>query len=181
MKRNVSLDVTNPALQSFETDSAVVSVGRDLSDINVEIGPYNRYNVSVDNSSGVSRVRATGIQRILVDLPRNVVHSGALKSRDGKAYFNLAVNSQYLGNGRDQLVLKYNVNTCKMNFFSICLGSYKPGDDVIVPITQTENTIAIPLQKKTKAKVVYTLARKGSPWYNDSYIGSFETDSVTQK
>jgi hypothetical protein len=178
MTRRVSIDVRNPMLQSFETDTASISVGRDPSDINVQIGPHNRYNVAIDNRNDGAHIHATGVQRILVDLPREAVRAGSFQRRGGQAVFGLQVNSQYLGSGADQLVLKYNVYTCKMNFFSICLGSYKPGQDTVVPVTQTETFIGVNIPHKMKAKVVYTLARKGSRWYNDSYISNFETDSL---
>lgn len=181
MIRNVAIDVINPDLQSFETDTATVSVGRDANDVSADVGPHNRYNITVDNSSGRAYIHATAAQRVLVDLPREVVRSGTFKKADNQGVLSLNVNSQYLGEGRDQLVLKYNVYSCKMNFFSLCFGSYKPGTDVVVPVTQAETAINIPLQSRTKSKVVYTLARKGSHWYNDNYLSNFETDSVTQK
>ncbi len=181
MRRTVSIDVSNPSLQSFETDTATVSVGRDLNDVSAEIGPYNRYNVDVDNRNDTAHIQATGIQRVLVDLPRATVRSGTLQKQGGQGVFSLTVNSQYLGEGRDQLVLKYNVHTCRMKLFSACLSAFKPGTDVVVPITQSETSINIPLEFRTKSKVVYTLARKGSRWYNDNYLSTFETDSISQK
>lgn len=181
MRRNVSIDVTGSDLQSFETDTATVNVGRDDGDVSAEIGPYNRYNVSVEQRHGMAQIHATGVQRILVDLPRSVVKAGAFQHQGNQGVFGVKINPQFMGEGRDQLVLKYNVNTCKMNFFSICLGGYKAGADVVVPVTQVETAISIPLQSKTKSKVVYSLARKGSHWYNDNYTSNFETDSISQK
>lgn len=185
--RNVPVQVvvSNPFLQSFETDNLTVSAGGDFDSIQVTGGQYTNYQASKTPTGDGAIITVNGMSRRMVDVPRGAFKKISFADQRGQnLQYTVEVDPRYLGQGEDKLMMKIEVRHCASGgLFSFQAGDCKGKDKEAmvyepmqtIQLTQASTNMpitAIPVGHRVWVK--YTLSRENSPWYNNTPFYSNE-------
>jgi hypothetical protein len=180
VQREVEVKVTNPQLQSFETESIGVEIGRSPADFSYRVGGTTRYNVTNVATEERLSLQFQGVERIPQDLPNDAMLRSSFVEITGGGRFTVNVEPKYVPTqAPDTLIFSYYVQTCKKNWTGICFGDWQNGPRQEVAFKGSSITTDIKVEKKQKARIMYTILRKNSRWYNDKPLRDRESDKIS--
>jgi hypothetical protein len=184
--RSFQVTVTGPKLQSFETDTITVAAGHDQQDVQVGTDGPTQYKSTISYPSPTqAQIEIVGQARTRIPLPVGAIVRATYAMRGSDPLFTLSVDPKYLpaAGGTDQLVVRYTLQTCKTNIaaFGRCFGSYVSQAPVTVPITSADTSIPMKVDKGLRTQVLYTVSRKNSIFYDDSFLQERPTDAFKVK
>ena len=177
--KHVEVTVENPKLQNFEQDKIRFTTS-ETPDVKVEGGPYTRYDIQKTGVGDAVLITLTGTDRNLVDLPQDALDKVTLSPYGDKYQMRVSVIPQYIPDHHpnDQLVLAYTLNTCKLNWFGMCgIEPWTASETNYLVIRNSLTEIPIDIPYGKKGMVRYQIQRKNSPFYNDNFVHTGETDS----
>ncbi len=170
--RYFAVTAVNPKIQYFENDTVTVTAGQELSNVQVSAGPFTQYVFKMNHEGNLTNILLTGTTRNFVRLPGEVVQGAfVVKSGTGVA-LNVTVDGRYLPaqQGADRLQVNYVVETCPLNFLGGCgFHPWKVVDQGESVLNAANALISLKgVEYKDKVRVRYSLARRGSSWYDGS-------------
>lgn len=181
VNRQVQLNVSNPQLQSFESESVTISSGPDFDSVRVSGSDKTQYRLVSRNAMGNDGVSLSieGVGRNQVALPGSVLQKFELNdSRGNNMNAVITVDPTYIGEGEDKLMVKLQVSHCKPGgFWSLgdCAGN-DANSKVTLPavfqtIKQAKSSFALPeIPSGNAVWISYSLHRENSRWYNNSPV-----------
>jgi hypothetical protein len=172
--------VKGSVLQPFEKDVITFSADNN-GEMTVTGEPYNRYELKRYSKGETTYLTLVGVERVRVNLPKNVVVNSDLQPRGNKLEFTLNVDPRFLPaeKGQDQLVLKYVVKNCNKGMMGCAVFSRdeQSSETQYAVINSANFTMPVDVASGRRAWVEYTVQRKNSQFYNDKFINTDETSS----
>lgn len=180
---NIQVNVQDPKIQSFETDSLTVSATQDYSTVQISQGDKSQY-MMLDKNVGNNGMAMSlkGVSRNMIDLPSSALQGVAFNDATGQSLSAIVtVDPKYIGQGEDKLMIELQLTYCQppsnWGFFrGDCQGKDATAkttlEKIYRTISQAQSTIAIPqnIPKGTRIWVSYAIHRENSPWYNNKAV-----------
>jgi hypothetical protein len=183
-RQNVTFDVnvTNAVLQESEKETLELELSPKLENITMTGAYFNQYQLSADyTGTNYATVAITGIQRNRVSLPSRYFIGGSLKylKSQNTMEFAVQVDPRLIGQGDEELVLEYAVNTCSPGWTGFCgvgWDATQPIKEVV--ITQGTTIIGVNVAPGDKAEVEYSIRKRNSRFYN---ANPFKSETSTER
>lgn len=183
LRRVVNVEVNGARLLPNEQDVVSVSIGRNDAVSVDQSNTANHYQV-ISSTSGDGSILLQFNQdaRRKVQLPTNVVRNAYYGLFSGnQSVFTLDIDPAYLVDQNDpqsQLVLSYTVKVCTVGWTGYC-SLFADWEDLgsataVIGNARTQIPVNVPFKKR--AKIVYSLTRTNSEFYNN--IGTPATESA---
>lgn len=180
---NVDIHVSGAKLMSSESDHLDFTLNENgqLADTSGD-GGLNRYTLQTQVDGNHITILANQTQRILKDLSSNVVTQDQFILVNNTPTFILNVDSSYLPTSEDpqsQLVVDYTVQDCEYGWTGTC--GFSPWKTLKLASAQIRsNRLVIPvtIPAHNKGRIVYTVTRRNSAFYNNNPTEARNTDSV---
>lgn len=182
---DVDVDVKDAKLLSNEKDVIQFSINENGQVLSAtSVSGFNRYDFkSNKDENGHILVEAKSIQRILRDLPGNVVQKDSFTLVGNQPTFVLDVDSTYIPGEEDpgaQLVADYKIQICEYGWTGTCgLSSWKDHKMGSIELKQARTLINVDVPPKHKAQIVYQITRRNSGFFSNRSISERDTDNIS--
>ncbi len=186
---NVELIVREPQLQNFEVENILIMADEEASSVRIPtsaIPPRIRvvvdgptiYEQKLENLPDRTRITLVGKERVQVPLPESALGPAMYRPGSINPVFRISVDPNYIPQAGydDQLVLRYSIRTCP-SLNRICFGKWHESEARYMPITSDDTNLDVSVGRGQLTQIVYSVARKSSKLYSDSFLRERETDS----
>jgi hypothetical protein len=184
LNKPIQVNISNPQLQSFETETVTVKSGPDFDSVEVLRGDKTDYQMSKSPTGNGAIVNLNGVGRYQVALPDSALVGVRFNDGRGQAMNAVvSIDPKFLGEGEDKLIVTLQATHCTPGGFwsaGDCKGSDAKSKiklpPAYYPMNQATMSFALPssIPAGDRVWVSYSIHRQGSKWYTSTPVASRE-------
>ena len=178
LTKNIQVNIRNPQLQRFETESINVTAGQDYNSVMVQRSDKTAYKVEKRAEGDNIVITMDGQDRLQIPLPASVLQKISFSDTTGRPLTAvIEVDPNYIGQqGSDRMVVMLQVTHCTPGgFFTAgdCKGTDKVAKKILAAgyfaISQASTALALPVVPSgDRVWVTYAISRENSKWYTNT-------------